>query len=109
MKQKVTIVMPAYNAEKTLERTLNDIPPGSYDEIILVDDFSKDGTVELSKKLGLTDETDPVKIERDLMAIIPKKEWFLFTYRLIDYGRKYCVARPHDSKKCSLSKYESNI
>jgi len=65
--------------------------------------------IRLSKKLGLTDETDPVKIERDLMAIIPKKEWFLFTYRLIDYGRKYCVARPHDSKKCSLSKYESNI
>jgi endonuclease-3 len=65
--------------------------------------------IRLSKKLGLTDETDPVKIERDLMRIIPKKEWFSLTYRLIDYGRKYCVARPHDSKKCPLSKYESNI
>ncbi len=65
--------------------------------------------IRLSKKLGLTDEVDPVKIERDLMKIVPKKEWFLFTYRLIDYGRKYCVARPHDSKKCPLSKYESNI
>ncbi len=52
-KPKVTIVMPAYNAEKTLERTLNDIPKGSYDEIILVDDCSQDGTVELSRKLGL--------------------------------------------------------
>ena len=50
---KVTIVMPAYNAEKTLERTLNDIPKGCYDEIILVDDASQDGTYELSKKLGL--------------------------------------------------------
>lgn len=50
---KVAIVMPAYNAEKTLERTLNDIPKGSYQDIILVDDASKDGTVALSKKLGL--------------------------------------------------------
>ncbi len=50
---KIIIVMPAYNAEKTLERTLADIPKGSYHEIILVDDCSSDGTVDLSKKLGL--------------------------------------------------------
>lgn len=55
--------------------------------------------IRLSKKLGLTKHTDPVKIERDLMTIIPKKEWFPFTYRLIDYGRKYCPARPHDCSK----------
>jgi glycosyltransferase involved in cell wall biosynthesis len=53
LKQKVIIVMPAYNAELTLEKTVNDIPAGSYDEIILVDDASRDNTVELSKKLGL--------------------------------------------------------
>jgi glycosyltransferase involved in cell wall biosynthesis len=52
-KPKITIVMPAYNAEKTLEWTLADIPKGSYDEIILVDDASRDGTFELAKKLGL--------------------------------------------------------
>ncbi|HZX01237.1 MAG TPA: endonuclease III [Candidatus Paceibacterota bacterium] len=63
--------------------------------------------MRLSKKLGLTDETDPVKIERDLMAIIPKKEWFALTYRLIDYGREYCVARPHANQNCPLYKYES--
>ncbi len=56
----------------------------------------------LSKKLGLTNETDPVKIEKDLMAIIPKKEWFNLTYRLIDYGRKFCVARRHDHQRCPL-------
>ncbi|MDO8600680.1 MAG: endonuclease III [bacterium] len=58
----------------------------------------------LSKLLGLTDHTDPVKIERDLMAILPKKEWFSFTYRLIEYGRKYCTARPHNHKNCPLAK-----
>ena len=56
----------------------------------------------LSKLLGLTNETDPIKIEKGLMAIIPKKEWFNFTYRLIDYGRKFCVARRHDHQKCPL-------
>ncbi len=52
--KKVIVVMPAYNAEKTLERTLNDIPPDWVDEIILVDDKSADGTVALARKLGLT-------------------------------------------------------
>lgn len=59
----------------------------------------------LSKKLGLTVHTDPEKIERDLMALLPKKEWFPFTYRLIDYGRKYCPARPHDESRCPLNRF----
>lgn len=45
--------MPAYNAEKTLKKTLDDIPPGSADEIILVDDASRDNTAGLAKELGL--------------------------------------------------------
>ena len=51
---RVIVVMPAYNAETTLERTFNDIPKGAADEVILVDDVSHDGTVELAKKLGIT-------------------------------------------------------
>jgi len=51
--KKVIVVMPAYNAEKTLERTLEDIPRGWVDEIILVDDRSRDGTVGLARRLGL--------------------------------------------------------
>jgi len=60
--------------------------------------------IRLSRKLGLTNNTDPVKIEKDLMEIIPKEDWFTFTYLLIDYGRKYCPARPHDESKCPLFK-----
>jgi glycosyltransferase involved in cell wall biosynthesis len=52
--QKVVVVMPAYNAEKTLRRTYAEIPHHIVDEIILVDDASHDHTVELAKELGLT-------------------------------------------------------
>ena len=51
---KTIAVMPAYNAARTLERTVADIPPGSVDEIILVDDCSRDNTVEIAERLGLT-------------------------------------------------------
>lgn len=54
MKSKTIIVMPAYNAAATLEKTLRDIPQGFADEVILVDDESKDDTVKIAKNLGLT-------------------------------------------------------
>jgi glycosyltransferase involved in cell wall biosynthesis len=54
MNAKVTVVMPAYNAEKTVARTVSDIPPGSVDRIILVDDCSRDNTVSEARRLGLT-------------------------------------------------------
>lgn len=49
----MAIVLPSYNAAKTLEKTVRDIPKGIADEIILVDDHSHDQTVEIAKKLGL--------------------------------------------------------
>lgn len=61
--------------------------------------------IRLSRALGLTTEKTPEKIERDLMQIVPKKDWFVTTYRLIDYGRAQCPARPHDHAKCPLTKY----
>jgi len=59
----------------------------------------------LARLWGLTDEMNPEKIERDLMEILPREEWFLFTYRVIEYGRNYCPARPrHDHMNCPVSK-----
>ncbi len=59
----------------------------------------------LTRLLELTDETNPDKIEKDLMQILPKKEWGQFTHRMIHYGRKYCPAVPkHNHKDCPLSK-----
>lgn len=52
--KKIVIVLPAYNAEKTLLRTLAEIPPDFAKHIILVDDASKDRTVEVAEKAGLT-------------------------------------------------------
>ncbi len=51
--KKVVVVMPAYNAEKTLEQTYNEIPKDIVDEVILVDDKSKDNTVEKARELGI--------------------------------------------------------
>jgi glycosyltransferase involved in cell wall biosynthesis len=51
--KKVCVVMPAYNAEKTLEQTVAEVPREVVDDIILVDDRSRDNTVEVAKKLGL--------------------------------------------------------
>src|SRR6516225_9739310 len=54
MGRRLIVVMPAYNAEATLERTWRDLPSGGVDEVILVDDASRDGTVALARRLGLT-------------------------------------------------------
>ncbi|HEY9585311.1 MAG TPA: endonuclease III, partial [Candidatus Paceibacterota bacterium] len=59
----------------------------------------------LARVLGLSKEHNPNKIERDLMKVFPKKDWFDVTYLLIEYGRKYCPARKHDHAKCPLGHF----
>lgn len=51
---------------------------------------------------NLSSHTDRNKIEDDLKKLIPKNDWFLFTYRVIEYGRAYCKATKHDHEKCPL-------
>lgn len=57
-----------------------------------------------AQKFDLSDSANPKKIEQDLMALLPRKEWFNITYRLIEYGRKICPARKHICEKHPLSK-----
>ena len=57
----------------------------------------------LSGRIGLTKETDPVKIERELMKIIPQSNWTNFSHRLITHGRKVCNARKPGCSDCGIS------
>lgn len=58
--------------------------------------------IRLANKLGLTDSKDPVKIEADLMEIVPQKDWINFPLMLIQHGRDICTARPHTCAGCPL-------
>jgi endonuclease-3 len=58
----------------------------------------------ISARLDLTKQTDPVKIERDLMKIIPKERWILFSHQLILHGRALCVARNPKCAECALNR-----
>ena len=53
LNKKIIVVLPAYNAAKTLERTYKEIPFDIVDDVVLVDDVSKDDTVEVAKRLGI--------------------------------------------------------
>jgi endonuclease III len=57
----------------------------------------------LSQRLGLTREEDPVKIERDLTKIVPRREWGRFPHLLIWHGRRVCVARRPLCERCVLN------
>lgn len=56
----------------------------------------------LAARLGLTKNDDPVKIEKDLMEITPKKDWGIVTHLLIDHGRKICQAKKPNHGECVL-------
>ena len=58
--------------------------------------------LRLSRRLELTLNDDPVKVERDLMQIIPQTEWINFSHRLIHHGRQICEARKPKCVDCSL-------
>lgn len=59
----------------------------------------------LTNRLGLTSHQDAVKIEQDLMPIVPKKEWINFSHRLIHHGRRICKARKPLCNDCLMLKF----
>lgn len=71
----------------------------SIDEGIVVDTHVR----RLSNRLGLTDWQDPEKIERDLVEIVPKEDWTVFSHLLILHGRRVCKSRKPDCPNCLLN------
>jgi endonuclease-3 len=57
----------------------------------------------IARRLGLTKETDPGKIEKDLMKTIPKEKWILFSHQIILHGRALCIARNPKCAECALA------
>jgi endonuclease-3 len=80
-------------------KTANVIRGNIYREpSIVVDTHVK----RISRKLGLTMEEDPVKIEFDLMEKLPKEQWILYNIQIITHGRNVCIARREKCAECTL-------
>ncbi|MDP2920895.1 MAG: endonuclease III [Candidatus Omnitrophota bacterium] len=60
--------------------------------------------IRISRLLGITRNTDPEKIERDLMKIVPRKDWAVFSHLIILHGRKICIARRPLCGACKIDK-----
>lgn len=81
-------------------KTANVIRGNIYHEpSVVVDTHVK----RISKKLGFTKEDDPVKIEYDLMKVLPKDHWILYNIQIITLGRSICTARNPKCTECFLS------
>lgn len=59
----------------------------------------------ISRRLGLTKEEDPEKIEYELMKVLPKEHWILYNIQIITFGRQICFARGPKCEECFLTKY----
>ncbi len=61
--------------------------------------------IRLSRRLQLSENTDPVKLEFDLADIVPKKDWTLFSHLLIFHGRNICAARKPGCPVCPIAQH----
>ena len=61
--------------------------------------------IRLSRRLGLSHNSDPVKLEFDLAEVVPKRNWTLFSHLLISHGRNVCTARKPDCPNCPIAKH----
>lgn len=82
-------------------KTANVVLGNAYgiDEGVVVDTHVR----RLSNRLGLTEHQDPEKIEQDLMRMVPKEDWTVFSHLLIFHGRRVCKARKPDCPNCVLN------
>ena len=82
-------------------KTANIVLGNAYGKVegIAVDTHVK----RVSNRLGFTTQSDPDKIEQDLMHLIPRERWFDFTYVLIDHGRALCIARRPLCEQCPVN------
>jgi len=112
IKASAQMILERYHGEvpQTMEEL--DALPGvarKTANVVLGDAFGKSEgivvdthVIRLSNKLGLTTQKDPVKIEQDLMKIVPRDQWRYFGHYLTYFGREYCPARPHKCDDCPL-------
>ena len=81
---------------------------GTAGDVVFVRPDGTTGTVPGLKperrRIGLSAETDPVKVEHDLMRLVPRKEWTRFSHRMIFHGRQVCHSRKPDCEGCALRK-----
>lgn len=112
--QLATIITDSYNGALPLNIDILTKLPGigrKTANVILSEYAQPHGIVvdthvkRITNRLGLTDHTDPDKIERDLMKIIPKDKWKLISHQLIQHGRKICNAKKPQCEKCTLNLY----
>jgi len=82
-------------------KTANVVLSNAFNKLegIVVDTHVK----RLSKRLGLTKEEDPVKIEKDLMKVVPKKEWLHFANLLLYHGRAVCHSQNPHCRRCVIN------
>jgi endonuclease-3 len=82
-------------------KTANIVLGNAYGKVegIAVDTHVK----RVSNRLGFTTQSDPDKIEQDLMHLIPRERWFNFTYLLVDHGRALCIARRPLCEQCPVN------
>jgi len=83
-------------------KTANCVLGNAYDQPAIMCDTH---VIRLSRRLQLSPNSDPVKLEFDLADIVPQKDWTLFCHRLIAHGRVICKARKPDCPACPLAKH----
>jgi len=83
-------------------KTANVVLGGAFDQPAITCDTH---VIRLSRRLGLSPNSDPVKLEFDLADIVAKKDWMLFSNLLIFHGRNICKARNPDCGNCLISKH----